>query len=583
MIKKQIKRSIAILLAVITIFSAFGITSFAHNTTAYNKINSSSVSYAKTYTISTSGRTIPYTSTSLSTRGTVTYGKSSGAYIDNAADEIYVYSVGKNSSGTYYAKVTYPSGNKRLTAYIALSAISSGNGSNKSVTSTGKFYCAKRYGNSTSSSYYVAKGDTVYLLATNGSWYQILYPTSGSVWRIAWCKQTDYNKYCGSSTKTTYNDVFASSKGKGYSHTQALASEKTSFTKGDYIYVWGMLHDGSKNLYETYSSGKCNMTLSVYKPDGSCKFTYTYSNCCCNWIGVSLDVAGTWKIQSKVTGALTGTNTRTITVTNGSSGSSSSTSTKTYTGYVNTSSAPLVLRKSASTSSSAITNMPKGSSLTVLDNKAQTNGFYHVTYNGKTGYASASYISFTKPTTGSTSTSSKITFSYSNSKTGYTTSSSSKLVVNGTTITVGSTFYTYNSNGSGRTTAATSGYTYAKVGSKYVNMNGWQCCAYARYIQYLLYGCQDFSSNKFTSISAAKGATATASSIKTWVNTAGVGAHIRSSRPHSLIVIGIDNNGFYYTDANVSGTNQIRVGYYTWSGFASSSFKNIESIKYYKG
>ena len=68
-----------------------------------------------------------------------------------------------------------------------------------------------------------------------------------------------------------------------------------------------------------------------------------------------------------------------------------------YTGYVNTSSQPLILRSGAGTGYSQITSMPKGSALTVLDGKRQTNGFYRVSYGGRTGYASAQYISFSKP------------------------------------------------------------------------------------------------------------------------------------------------------------------------------------------
>ena len=71
--------------------------------------------------------------------------------------------------------------------------------------------------------------------------------------------------------------------------------------------------------------------------------------------------------------------------------------TATYTGYVNTSSGNLILRSGPSTSYSKIASMPKGSQLTVLDNKTITNGFYHIKYNGITGYASASYITFSKP------------------------------------------------------------------------------------------------------------------------------------------------------------------------------------------
>lgn len=72
---------------------------------------------------------------------------------------------------------------------------------------------------------------------------------------------------------------------------------------------------------------------------------------------------------------------------------------QTYTGYVKTSGSNLNLRSGASTSYKVLVSMPNGSALTVLDNKTQTNGFYHVKYNGYTGYASASYITFTKPQT----------------------------------------------------------------------------------------------------------------------------------------------------------------------------------------
>ena len=173
----------------------------------------------------------------------------------------------------------------------------------------------------------------------------------------------------------------------------------------------------------------------------------------------------------------------------------------------------------------------------------------------------------------------KITYNYSASRTGHTTSDNSLLIINGIKITPGSTFYTYNSTGKYKTTGTSSGYTYAKIGNQYVNMNGWQCCAYARYVQYLLYGTQDSTGKKFKKI--AQDQTATSASIEVWVKQAGVGAHIRSTRPHSFIVIGYDNNGFYYTDANVAGTNMVRVGYYTWKDFANCKYKNISYISYY--
>lgn len=163
-------------------------------TTAYGILSSSK--YAKVYTLSSSGTTIPYTSSSLTTRGSVTNGSSSKAYIANSTDELYVKKVG-TTNGKTWALVSYPTSKKRLDAYIYLSAISSNNGSHAKTTSRGKFYCYPRYtSSSTSTSYYVAGGDTVYLLATSGSKYQIMYNVSNGQWRIAWCNKSDYQRYC---------------------------------------------------------------------------------------------------------------------------------------------------------------------------------------------------------------------------------------------------------------------------------------------------------------------------------------------------------------------------------------------------
>lgn len=177
---KTTKRIVSMLLALATLCSMLLIPSAAASTTAFDLLSSSR--YAKTYT--------------LSTRGTATYGASSSSYIDNRTDELYLIDVGV-SNGKYWAYVSYPTSSKRVYAYIPLSAISNNNGSHAKTTSTGKFNCSLRSGTSLSSSYYVSKGDTVYLVATSGSKYQILYPTSGSAYRLAWCDASDYNKYCG--------------------------------------------------------------------------------------------------------------------------------------------------------------------------------------------------------------------------------------------------------------------------------------------------------------------------------------------------------------------------------------------------
>ncbi len=203
-----------------------------------------------------------------------------------------------------------------------------------------------------------SKGTTFYVSRVSGAWgyTNSIKVTNSSQPKSGWVC-LDYCTYKGSSSsssRSTYNDVFASLKGSGYSLSQARNSEATSFKKGDFVYVWAWLHDANNNLYKTYGSGTCNMTLSIYRPDGSCAHTYTYKNSDNNWIGQKLDQAGTWKIQSKITGSLTGTNTRTITVkesstttyytlyynANGGSGAPSSQRVKANTGFYLSSSKP---------------------------------------------------------------------------------------------------------------------------------------------------------------------------------------------------------------------------------------------------
>lgn len=158
-----------------------------------------------------------------------------------------------------------------------------------------------------------SKGTAFTVSKVSGGWgYTSSIQLSNGTKKAGWIS-LDYCTY-KNSNRSTYNDVFASLKGSGYSLSQGLSSQSTTFKKGDWVYVWGYLHDANGTLYKNYGTGKCNMTLSLYRPDGSCAYTYTYSNCDNNWIGFKLDRTGTWQIQSKISGSLTGTNTRTITV-----------------------------------------------------------------------------------------------------------------------------------------------------------------------------------------------------------------------------------------------------------------------------
>lgn len=184
-------RILGIFIAALTAISFLSLPASAATISAFSVINSSKT--MKAYTIKTSD-TICYTSNTLKTRGSVTYGASKTAYI-SGSDELYVSKIGKNSNGKYYAYVSYPIGSKRAKAYIPLSAITANNQNHTKTYATGTVYTSRRAGVSALTSTYIEKGDVVYLISASGNWYQVLYPTSTG-WRLGWITKTNYNKYC---------------------------------------------------------------------------------------------------------------------------------------------------------------------------------------------------------------------------------------------------------------------------------------------------------------------------------------------------------------------------------------------------
>lgn len=129
---------------------------------------------------------------------------------------------------------------------------------------------------------------------------------------------------------------------------------------------------------------------------------------------------------------------------------------------------------------------------------------------------------------------------------------------------------------------------YAIINGRRVYMAGSQCCGYARYIAYKLYGCHDKSApSKFRNVSGYVAAgKLTTSKLKSAVTTAGVGAHMRTNgRQHSLSIIGVTDSGFTITDANSDGRLTIRVANYTWSSYVNSTYgkRGLLYIKKYVG
>lgn len=199
---KTMKRSLCLLLVLATVCSLCVGSASAASLAPYESLSSSR--YAKVYTLAASGRQTVYTGPDLRTPGNNTGARN--AWIDCAADELWLMDVGGN-----WARVSYPTSSGRRTGYIPLSALTANTHAVK-ATSSGRFNCSPRLGRAISSSYYVAKNDTVWLIAVNGSQVQLVYPTS-SGYRIAWANKSDYQKYCGSISNEPV-DVTAQFAGK---------------------------------------------------------------------------------------------------------------------------------------------------------------------------------------------------------------------------------------------------------------------------------------------------------------------------------------------------------------------------------
>lgn len=129
---------------------------------------------------------------------------------------------------------------------------------------------------------------------------------------------------------------------------------------------------------------------------------------------------------------------------------------------------------------------------------------------------------------------------------------------------------------------------FANVNGKSVDMFGWQCCGYARYIDSKLYGCHDKNApSKFKNVAGKiEAGNLTTKKLKSAVLEAGIGSHFRTQgKSHSMVIIDTSDNGFTVTDANYDGKNTIRVKNYTWASYMCSTYgkRGILYIKKYVG
>ena len=103
--KKKLVKILSVVLIIMTVFSSVSILASA--AVAWPKGNGYPI---KVYTISTGNNTKAYSSSSFSSKKGVIY----------ASDELYIYNIGKNSKGNYFAYGSYPVSNGRKYAYPPL-------------------------------------------------------------------------------------------------------------------------------------------------------------------------------------------------------------------------------------------------------------------------------------------------------------------------------------------------------------------------------------------------------------------------------------------------------------------------------
>lgn len=193
------KKIISILIILATIILTIFCTSFTSSATAFPSFSKKVP--LKAYTISTGNNTTAYTSNLLSSKKGTIY----------AADEIYIFSVGKNSKGKYYAYCSYPVSSGRKEAYIPLSVVTPAT-SASAVNTAQATATTYRRASTASSLGSIAKNDKVYKLATSGNYTQIIYnvgsASSPTAWKMGWVKTSDYNKLVQkTTTKTTTKKV----------------------------------------------------------------------------------------------------------------------------------------------------------------------------------------------------------------------------------------------------------------------------------------------------------------------------------------------------------------------------------------
>ena len=514
------KKLFSMILAFIMVFTT-GFTAQAAE--VWPSFNSSKL--IKTYTISTGNNTTAYSNSNLKSKIGTIY----------ASDELYIESIGKNSDGIWYCKLTYPTSKGRKTGYVALSTITKATEPSEKGTASTAITTYRRASSSQKAGS-MAKGDIVYKLATSGSYVQVLYnigsASNPSGWRIAWITSANWNKYVTrSNTSSISNGQYVITT--ALNGSLALDVENNSFNNGTNIQLYSASQGNQAQIFTIESVG-----------NGYYRIVHTAS-------GKVLDVAGG------------------------------------VAGHVN-----LQLYQWNGTKAQLFRFIDAGNGYYYIQNAL---GYYVDVNSGVARNYQNVWVY-----TGNQTPAQKWKL------TAYTTNNtnvSSGYIINGVNIGYKAGDY-FTDNGKACTDHGTKGihsYTNEKACNCICTYNGKslgavQCFGFARYVQTKLYGVNSYSSSsQFCKVSNSNVAAGklTASKIKTLVQLAGVGAHIRTNgNQHSMIIADITDTGFTIIQCNGSNNKEYsgycacRIGTYTytWQSYVNSTYgqrglQYIEKIK----
>lgn len=99
-----------------------------------------------------------------------------------------------------------------------------------------------------------------------------------------------------------------------------------------------------------------------------------------------------------------------------------------------------------------------------------------------------------------------------------------------------------------------------------------QCMGFARFCQWILFGAIDYNNPNYTNAFGGnlESGKWSASKLKTYIQEAGAGGHLRTGSGHSLFVINVNSTGFITYEANKSvwgGMCQVYTRTWTWESF----------------